>query len=129
MISSRGVAKKRRAQGLAGMTVKSSLGVAGGQQSWRGGNHFHFEAVRLNRSSRSSTTRPSHNLMRLFRTNRNRQVVDRLETGPPAPCNFRLIHRQGQFGPPPEQRFQRASTFNPRELMAKAEMDPGAEGD
>jgi hypothetical protein len=44
MISSRGVAKKRRAQQLAGMTVKCSLTVAGEQQSWRGGNHL---AIRL----------------------------------------------------------------------------------
>src|SRR5258706_12979595 len=39
MISSRGVAKKRRAQELAGMTVKCSLSVATKPQSWRGGNH------------------------------------------------------------------------------------------
>src|ERR1700692_4478973 len=40
MISSRGVAKKRRAQALAEMTVKSSPSVAAKQQSWRGSNHF-----------------------------------------------------------------------------------------
>src|SRR5712691_4957401 len=40
MISSRGVAKKRRAQELAGMTVKCSLSVASKQQSWQGGNHL-----------------------------------------------------------------------------------------
>jgi hypothetical protein len=40
MISWRGVAKKRRAQELAAMTVKSSLGVAAWQQSWRDGNHL-----------------------------------------------------------------------------------------
>src|SRR4030081_3299397 len=40
MISWRGVAKKRRAQDLAGMTVKSSVSVASKQQSWRGGNHL-----------------------------------------------------------------------------------------
>src|SRR5713101_7459924 len=40
MISSRGVAKKRRAQELAGMRVKCSLSVASMQQSWRGGNHL-----------------------------------------------------------------------------------------
>jgi hypothetical protein len=33
------VAKKRRAQELAGMTVKCSLSVATKQQSWPGGNH------------------------------------------------------------------------------------------
>src|SRR5229473_2697920 len=40
MISWRGVAKKRRAQELAGMTVKCSLSVATRQQSLRGGNHL-----------------------------------------------------------------------------------------
>src|SRR3981189_3028722 len=40
MISWRGVAKKRRAQELASMTVKSSLSVATKQQSLRGGNHY-----------------------------------------------------------------------------------------
>jgi hypothetical protein len=40
MISWRGVAKKRRAQELAWMTVKSSLSVATKQQSLRGGNHY-----------------------------------------------------------------------------------------
>jgi hypothetical protein len=38
MISSRGVAKKRRAQVVAGMTVKSSPGVAAKQHSLRPGN-------------------------------------------------------------------------------------------
>src|SRR5665213_3530377 len=38
MISSRGVAKKRRAQGLAGMTVKCSPSVAVRQHSLRTGN-------------------------------------------------------------------------------------------
>jgi hypothetical protein len=32
------VAKKRRAQEVAGMRVKCSLSVASGQQSWRGSN-------------------------------------------------------------------------------------------
>src|SRR5665811_112166 len=50
MISWRGVAKKRRAQELDEMTVKSSLGVATEQHSWRRGNH-HFVAP---------TTEPSH---------------------------------------------------------------------
>jgi hypothetical protein len=40
MISSRGVAKKRRAQVLAAFAVKCSQGVAAAQQSWRGGNHL-----------------------------------------------------------------------------------------
>jgi hypothetical protein len=40
MISSRGVAKKRRAQVLAAVTVKSSPSVAAKQQWWRNGNHF-----------------------------------------------------------------------------------------
>src|ERR1700693_371187 len=40
MISSRGVAKKRRAQVLAAFEVKCSQGVAAAQQSWRGGNHL-----------------------------------------------------------------------------------------
>src|SRR6202035_6057012 len=39
MISSRGVAKKRRTQELAELTVKSSPSVAAAQHSWRGGNH------------------------------------------------------------------------------------------
>src|SRR5438552_16597224 len=40
IISSRGVAEKRRAQELAGMTVKCSLSVATKPQSWRDCNHF-----------------------------------------------------------------------------------------
>src|SRR6266849_1003896 len=50
MISSRGVAKKRRAQELAGMTVKCSLSVASKQQSWPSGNHFrrpHIQRARV----------------------------------------------------------------------------------
>src|SRR5437660_9949771 len=39
MVSWRGVAKKRRAQDLAGMTVKCSLSVASKPQWWRCGNH------------------------------------------------------------------------------------------
>src|ERR1700737_1043547 len=38
MISWRGVAKKRRAQEVAGIAVKSSVSVATAQQSWRAGN-------------------------------------------------------------------------------------------
>src|SRR6266404_6063390 len=48
MISWRGVAKKRRAQELAGIAVKSSVSVATAQQSWHRGNH------RSRRSSASS---------------------------------------------------------------------------
>jgi hypothetical protein len=51
MISRRGVAKKRRAQGLARMTVKSSVTVASAQQSWRDGNHLVAGANRLERAS------------------------------------------------------------------------------
>src|SRR5258706_10544896 len=39
MISPRGVAKKRRAQELAGMRVKCSRNVVLEQQSWLGSNH------------------------------------------------------------------------------------------
>jgi hypothetical protein len=51
MISRRGVAKKRRAQGLARMTVKSSLTVASAQQSWRDGNHLVDGATASKRAS------------------------------------------------------------------------------
>jgi hypothetical protein len=40
IISSRGVAKKRRGSEVAAMRVKSSLSVATRQQSWPSGNHF-----------------------------------------------------------------------------------------
>jgi hypothetical protein len=46
MISSRGVAKKRRGRQVAAMRVKSSLSVAVTQQSWRGGNHFQPQEMR-----------------------------------------------------------------------------------
>src|SRR5882762_1072954 len=61
MISWRGVAKKRRAQDLAGMTVKSSVSVATKQQSWRGGNHFCLPAASRcrRRSRRRRQTRTS----------------------------------------------------------------------
>ena len=61
--------------------------------------------------------------------NRDRQMFDRLDAGPFAPGNFRFIDRERQCGPTLEQGFQRASAFDARELMAKAEMDSGAEGD
>jgi hypothetical protein len=52
MISWRGVAKKRRAQDLAGMTVKSSVSVAAKQQSWRGGNHrFAYNPQRVRQAT------------------------------------------------------------------------------
>jgi hypothetical protein len=63
-----------------------------------------------------------------FAANHHRQMVDRPETRPFAPPDFRFIDREGQCGPTPEEGFQRASAFNPRKLMAKAEMDSGAEG-
>src|SRR6266446_3849034 len=40
MISSRGVAKKRRTQELAGIRVKCSRNVVITQQSWHDGNHL-----------------------------------------------------------------------------------------
>jgi hypothetical protein len=65
----------------------------------------------------------------LLPASRHRQVLDRLEARPFAPRDFRFIDRERQSGPALEQGFQRASAFNAGELMAKAEMDPGAERD
>ncbi len=93
------------------MTVKSSLGVAAKQQSWRHGNH---------RASRTAGAAMPW---------RYRQAVEGPQAGPFAPDDFRLIYRKRQIGPAPEQGFQRAPAFDARELMAEAEMDPGTEGD
>jgi hypothetical protein len=67
--------------------------------------------------------------MRPFPANRDRQMFDSLDAGPFAPGNIRLIDGERQCGPTLQQGFQRASAFDTRELMAKAEMDPGAECD
>jgi hypothetical protein len=80
-------------------------------------------------SSRFPASRTSRDLMRPFPADHDRQMLDRLDAGPFAPGNFRFIDGERQGGPTPQQGFQRASTFNARELMAKAEMDPGAECD
>ena len=42
MVSWRGVAKKRRKQGVGGRLTKCSFTVAVTQQSWRDGNHYSF---------------------------------------------------------------------------------------
>jgi hypothetical protein len=58
MISWRGVAKKRRMQELAWMTVKSSLSVATKQQSWRGGNHYRIAPTAAKAAQGSSAIPP-----------------------------------------------------------------------
>src|SRR6266403_831025 len=126
MISPRGVAKKRRAQELAGMRVKCSRNVVLEQQSWLGSNHRGGdESSRRAKDPVLSGCDP----VRLLADGPNRQAVDRPQAGPLAPGNFRFFDSQRQIGPMLKQRFQRASGFDPRKLMAKAEMDPGAEGD
>ena len=62
-------------------------------------------------------------------TGSNRQALDCLQARPLAPFNLGLVYREHQFRPPLKQGFQCASAFDARELMAKAEVDPGAEGD
>ncbi len=41
--------------------------------------------------------------------------------------NLRWLDRQLEFGPAREQRLQRADPFDPRELVAEAEMNSGDE--
>src|SRR3989442_6226055 len=59
----------------------------------------------------------------------DRQPIDCLQTGPFAPGDFAVVHREREFRPALEQRFQRAFAFDPRQLMAEAKVDAGAEGD
>src|SRR5262245_33040405 len=56
-------------------------------------------------------------------------MLYRLQARPPAPADLRFVDRQLQLGPAPEQRLQRTGAIDARELMAKAIMNPGAEGD
>src|SRR5258708_29501609 len=109
MISARGVAKKRRTQELAGVTVKCSLSVAVKQQSWRNGNH---SADRIGCADPSSTRRLSLDRVQFLPASRHRQALNRLEARPFAPRDFRFIDRERQSGPALEQGFQCASAFN-----------------
>ena len=59
----------------------------------------------------------------------NRQPVDCPQPGPLAPFDLGRINGKRQFGPAPQQRFERASAFDAGELMAEAEVNPGAESD
>src|SRR5436190_17494363 len=60
---------------------------------------------------------------------RDEQLFDRPETRPLAPADLRGRHRQPEPWPTREQRLQGAHAFDAGKLMAKAEMDPGAEGE
>src|ERR1700730_5186399 len=59
----------------------------------------------------------------------DRQMFNRLEAWPLAPLDLGFVHRQLQFRPTPEQSLQRTCSLDARELMAKAKMNSGAEGD
>src|SRR3984893_17503633 len=80
-------------------------------------------------SSRFSTARTSRRQMRPLPADNDRQMLDRLDAGPFAPGDFRLIDGERQRGPTLQQGFQRASPLDTCELMAKAEMDSSAECD
>src|SRR6516162_1679909 len=58
----------------------------------------------------------------------DRQLLNRLEAWRAAPLDFGFVDRQLEFRPAPEQGLQCAGSLYARELMAKAEMNPGAEG-
>src|SRR5262249_57232096 len=55
-------------------------------------------------------------------------MFNRLEAWRAAPLDFGFVHRQLEFRPAPEQGLQRAGSLDARALMAKAEMNSGAEG-
>jgi hypothetical protein len=101
MISWRGVAKKRRAQELAAMTVKSSLSVAARTQSWLGGTISRAGTATHNDFLRGQTLR--------FLARHNRQAIDRPDAGPPAPNDFRLADRERQVWPA----LERAAALDP----------------
>lgn len=46
-----------------------------------------------------------------------------------SPANLRIVDRERKFRPAAEQGFQRADSFDTRELVAQAKMNPGPEGD
>jgi hypothetical protein len=56
-------------------------------------------------------------------------VLDGLKARPAAPFDLGFVHRQLQFGPAPEQGLQRTRSLDARQLMAKAKVNSGAEGD
>ena len=60
---------------------------------------------------------------------RDEQLFDRPETRPLALADLRGRHRQLESWSTREQRLQGAHAFDAGKLMAKAEMDPGAEGE
>src|SRR6266404_886741 len=79
--------------------------------------------------SRRSHSGSAFASVRLRPAGHDRQSIDGLETGPLAPSDLGRIDRERQLRPALEQRLQRAPAFDPRELVAKAKMDSGAEGD
>jgi hypothetical protein len=56
-------------------------------------------------------------------------MLDRPQARPLAPFDLRFVHRQLQSWPAPEQRLERASSLDARQLMTKAKMNSSAEGD
>src|ERR1700739_1658756 len=64
-----------------------------------------------------------------MRLHHNRQLFDRAQSGAPVPADSRWVDRKLELRPAHEQRLQRASRLYPRQLMAEAKMDSGAEGD
>src|SRR6516165_3354591 len=59
----------------------------------------------------------------------DRQMLNRFEAWHAAPLDLGLVHRQLESRPAPKQGLERARTLDARELMAKAEVNSGTEGD
>lgn len=118
MISSRGVAKKRRGRELPARRVKSSLSVAGRQQSWRCGNHCHPDETpkcsQLNLSGHRGIAHPPYDAALLLPIRCDRKTLNRFRAESLAPFDLLLAHRQRQFRPAPEQGFQHAFAFDTR---------------
>ena len=56
-------------------------------------------------------------------------MLNRLEAWRAAPPDLGFVHRQFESWPPPEQGLEGAHSLDARELVAKAEMNSGSEGD
>src|SRR5262245_4161787 len=56
-------------------------------------------------------------------------MLDRLQARPLAPFDLGSVHRQLQSRPAPEQGLERAGALDARQLMPKAKVNSGAEGD
>jgi hypothetical protein len=106
MISRRGVAKKRRAQELAAMTVKSSVGVAARTQSWPGGNHVCVRCTATHNHLSGSQTL-------LLPAGCNRQLVGRPNTRPLAPADIRLLDTLSRSRRALRPRFARNFPYPP----------------